>query len=84
MTIFLIAYDLDNPGQKYPALYALLESWGAQRILESTWVVKSNSTVQEIFGALTDGPIDASDKLIGTELVGIWKTRNSMFEINDL
>ena len=49
MKLFLITYDLKQPGRNYSELYELLKtiagenSW--QHPLESTWIVKVNDTV---------------------------------------
>ncbi len=65
-TIYIIIYDLRNPGRDYNALYdaikSLSQNW--QHPLESTWFVSLNygSTAQTIFDRLKPY-IDDNDNL---------------------
>ena len=49
MKLFLITYDLKQPGRNYSELYELIKTIagenGWKHPLESTWIVKVNDTV---------------------------------------
>ena len=83
MALFFIAYDLDKPDRNYKAVYSLLEKWGAERILESIWAMKSDSTVQEIRKAMKapKGPIVANDRLLVVQELH-WASFRLMTSIN--
>ncbi len=84
MSLFLISYDLDNPGQKYAAVHAMLKSWGARRVLESTWMVKAtNSTCVAMRDALKGGPVDANDRVVVVR-VDDWASFRAMIDINQI
>lgn len=45
MSVLLITYDLNQPGQKYDALYEKIKSLGPWwHYLDSTWLVSTTST----------------------------------------
>ena len=48
MAIYFIAYSLANPGRTGKTLWDVLTALGAKRILESVWVLRSNSTAAQI------------------------------------
>ncbi|MCT1639747.1 hypothetical protein [Dietzia cinnamea] len=49
MATLLITYDLNQPGQKYDALYKLIDSLGAWfHPLDSTWFVKTTLSATEV------------------------------------
>lgn len=77
-TLYLITYDLVQPGRNYQRLFDLLISWGAKRALLSTWVLKSTKSLD--VGAMRDELkrfIDANDRLLVTEM-GIWAACSAM------
>jgi CRISPR/Cas system-associated endoribonuclease Cas2 len=53
MACYLVCYDVGDP-QTYPALWALLESWGSVRLLESVWAVDAELSALEIRNALKE------------------------------
>ncbi len=63
MAPYLISYDLNRPGQNYEPLYRELERLGAQRVLLSAWVLRSNSTPKQLADHLLRY-IDSNDRLI--------------------
>jgi hypothetical protein len=85
MALFFIAYDLDKPGQNYDAVHALLNSWKAQRVLESTWAMKSDLSADQIKKAMRSprGPVDTNDRLLVVEETD-WSYYNLMFDLDDL
>lgn len=62
MADFIISYDLHNQ-RNYEPVWALLESWGATRLLESLWVVSIDSTPRDLRDAL-NGVIDHDDSTV--------------------
>lgn len=71
MTSYLLTYDLFRPGQNYPALITALTNAGAVRILQSTWVLRSQGTS----GSLRDHfrqYMDANDSIFVCELNTNW------------
>lgn len=85
MTIFLVAYDLDKPKQNYDAVHAKLEELGAERVLESTWMLKSTKSTSQIRDILTDtkGLIDTNDRVIVVKVAN-WHAANLMSDPNKL
>lgn len=72
MAVYLISYDLITPGQKYEKVHALIKSYGTwAKPLESTWLVKTNETVQDVRGKVLNA-LDKNDKLLVVEV-----TRNA-------
>jgi hypothetical protein len=65
MATYLIAYDLDKPGQDYEDLYETIKGIGSTwwHHLDSTWLVVSNKIPIEIRDKLT-AVMDANDKLL--------------------
>ncbi|ELO1772489.1 hypothetical protein QXB69_000521 [Vibrio fluvialis] len=63
MSIYSISYDLNAPGKKYEELYDAIKSFnGWAHILDSTWLVYSNLTAQQIFEHLQPH-IDRNDSI---------------------
>lgn len=71
MSTYMIGYDLNKPGQNYENLFAaikkLSDTWW--HCLDSTWLIKSDSTSTAIRDALKPH-IDASDELLVAKLTG--------------
>jgi hypothetical protein len=63
---YLIAYDLNRPGQNYQDLISALKQMGAQAHQKSAWLLSSGSTSKEILDWLLPH-IDATDSLIVAE-----------------
>ncbi len=62
MQLFAIAYDL-NKKKNYQRLIAALEKAGAKRVLYSDWMLRSNSTLQQLFDHFIQY-IDDDDALV--------------------
>ena len=69
MKKYRVGYDLDKPGQDYHPLIKRLRSLGAQRALESDWVLRSTASAVEIRDDLMRF-IDSNDRLLVTALTG--------------
>ena len=73
---FVISYDLNRPGQNYTTLWEALEQLGAQRILQSQWIVRRNTSAQELNNFVWQY-MDQNDRLLVTCLDdGSWWHRN--------
>jgi hypothetical protein len=70
MKSYVIGYDLNSPGQDYDALFEAIKSYGAWwHHLDSTWIVKTNSSAVEIRDHLRQF-IDENDELLVAKLSG--------------
>lgn len=65
MNTYIVAYDLPSPGQDYSGLKKTLEAYGVnqKKILNTTWLVKSNETAESIFAKLKKH-LDADDRCV--------------------
>jgi len=65
-----ISYDLNSPGQKYEDLKEEIKSLGIWcKYLESTFLVKTNLSQQDIIDRLSKH-LDGSDRLLVTKVTG--------------
>ena len=72
MSIYIVSYDLHNPGKDYAGLYVVLENlYLGKRVLESVWMIQSKETTQELYDFLCKY-IDKNDK-ISIGLLADWK-----------
>ena len=73
MNTFLIGYDLNKQGQDYTTLIEKIKELGIWwHCLDSTWLVKLNSTSVLIRNYLSQF-IDANDELLVIDITGdIW------------
>jgi hypothetical protein len=76
MKAYLISYDLDKPGQNYQRISARLIQHGAVRVLLSQWALKTTLSATQLRNDLQANGIDASDRLLVTELLGEWAFYN--------
>ena len=73
--LYVIAYDLKQPGQDYSTLYESIKNLAGegnwQHPLESVWVVRfrNNKEVKEIFDTL-HGKMDNNDSLFIVRITG--------------
>lgn len=62
--VTLIGYDLRKPGQNYEPLFAEIRSLGEWwHCLDSTWIVKTSLTVEEVRNRLRT-QMDTNDQLL--------------------
>ena len=85
MAVFFIAYDLDKPGQNYAAVHKLLKKWGAKRVLESTWVVRMDSSASKILESMNGekDAFDSNDRIVVIEEAD-WTSHKSMTPIKEI
>lgn len=67
---YIVAYDLNAPGQKYKKMTEALETYGTnqKKILETTWLLKTRKSAQEIYDGLK-AYLDSNDRIIVIEVV---------------
>jgi hypothetical protein len=63
MRLHLVSYDLNRPGQNYPAIVTRLEQLGATRILYSQWMLRNAMTADQLRDDLMRF-IDQNDRLL--------------------
>lgn len=70
MAALLIGYDLNRPGQDYPALWDKLKSYGAWwHYLDSTWIVRTSLTPKQVRDDLK-ALIDSNDEVLVIDVTG--------------
>lgn len=71
MRTILVAYDLNNPGQKYAELAESIKSLGAAwwHGLDSTWMVRTESDPVAVRDHLAKN-LDSGDKLLVIDVTG--------------
>lgn len=68
-SLYVISYDLKNPGRDYTSLYEAIKSFEWKHPLESTWLVKTDHSADYIAKYLrADGRMDVSDLLFVCKL----------------
>ena len=79
---YVISYDL-RPGQHYEPLWEALRGLGAQRLLQSQWIVRRNNTNAAGLRDFVGQYIDGNDRLFVTCLdSNDWAGRNIMVDLN--
>lgn len=48
MAVFIVSYDLRQPGRDYQPLYNRLNEWRAVSGLESVWFINANTTAENL------------------------------------
>lgn len=68
MNVYLFTYDLNKPGQNYQALFEELKKsplWW--HYLDSTWLLGTNETADQIWARVSD-KVDKSDSVLITRV----------------
>jgi len=65
--LYLISYDLQNPGKDYSMLTQALGKMGARRVLLSEWLLVSNEAPDNRVNTVARY-MDANDRLLVTEI----------------
>jgi hypothetical protein len=72
MRTYQVVYDLRAPGRNYEELHKALKNYpNWARPTESTWIINSGSTAEQIANDLMKH-IDTNDRLLVTRLSGEW------------
>lgn len=68
MTAYVVSYDLKAPGRDYSNLYEAIKR-GAKwwHYLESTWIIVTNETPQQVWDRLGNH-VDTNDRLLIIEV----------------
>jgi hypothetical protein len=61
--LHVVSYDLNTPGQNYPAIVTRLKQLGAVRVLYSQWMLRNSMTAAELRDDLRSH-IDDNDRLL--------------------
>jgi hypothetical protein len=62
--IYLVSYDLRQPGRNYAALYDAIRSYDSwAHVMESTWAIATTSSASQVRDHLLS-KMDANDRLI--------------------
>ena len=70
MTVYIIGYDLNIPGQDYNKLIEAIKKTGTWwHQLDSTWIVESNLSAEKIRDILIQY-LDRNDKILVAKLSG--------------
>lgn len=75
MTVYQINYDLQQPNKDYQELYDAIKQYPAYtHILESCWLVDTNSDDHSDVRDKLKQHIDSDDRLFVSKLSGAWGT----------
>lgn len=78
MAVFIVSYDLRQPGRNYQPLYDRLNGWGAVSGLESVWFINADTTAENLRNDLLTR-LDQNDGLFVGKLSGeaAWHNLNN-------
>jgi hypothetical protein len=77
MAVHMISYDLIKR-KDYPELWKAIALYSVRtNVLKSQWIVVTAHSAEQVFDTLRPH-IDNDDKLLVTELKGLWKCTNSL------
>jgi len=66
MKIYIVTYDLRKPGQNYSDLYQSIKSYDWCHCLDSTWLIHTSCTAEQVYKKLLSY-IDKNDLLLIVE-----------------
>ncbi|MGW4370096.1 hypothetical protein ACWEKT_31065 [Nocardia takedensis] len=70
MSVLMIGYDLNRPGQKYDELIEFLKSQGTWwHALDSTWLVKTSLSASQMRDSVK-AYVDANDQVLVVNVTG--------------
>lgn len=80
MTVYVVAYDLNNPGQDYAAMKSAIEKYPHCYIQDSVYAVKTSLSATQLRDALL-AVVDKNDSILVTKLTGYaWSIKKSIAE----
>lgn len=62
MAIYLVTYDLNNPGQRHSQILKAVKEYPWARLSESSYAIEATASPQQIFNSLS-GYLDKNDNL---------------------
>jgi hypothetical protein len=75
MAVYLVTYDLRQPGKDYAPVHAFLKQFAYCKDLESVWLLDTNWSAQQIRDGLNQR-IDKNDKNFVVRLTREWGSYN--------
>lgn len=79
MSLFLVDYDLNNPGKNYDSLISAIKSYSCAKICKSSWAIKADSSAEQIRNHLSNH-IDRNDTLFVCK-ISDWASWNLASEV---
>ncbi len=73
MSVLSINYDLKTPGKDYGKLYDEIKSYTWCKILESSWLIDTSKTPQDVRDHL-NSHVDSNDEIFVVRLHQHWGT----------
>lgn len=74
MSVILITYDLNRPGQNYPKIKEYIDKFAWAKLSESSYAIETNKTPNQVFSDLKNC-IDSNDTLYVITLTAPWDGR---------
>lgn len=71
MAVFIVTYDLDQPGQNYDCVIGKLEALDHCHAQRSVWFVSANGTTTDLRNHLS-GCLDSNDRLFVDYISDAW------------
>jgi len=75
MSVLLVTYDLNRPGQSYTCIYEKLKDFPYAKLSESSWAIQTDKHPQAIWELLSPC-LDANDSLFVITLSQPWWGRS--------
>ncbi len=77
MSTLLVAYDLNRPGQNYPKILNIIETYPYARLSESAYAITTSESLKSVFEKL-NLVTDPNDNLTVVQLSeGYWWSKHS-------
>lgn len=86
MAVFIISYDLRKPDYDYQPLYDALAEWGAKRVQDSVWGLRSEATAEHVFDDLWRHMHNEKDRLfvVTFDKTEPFKAQNSITKLSSI
>ena len=75
MAVYLVTYDLRQPGKDYSSVHEFLKQFAYCKDLESVWLIDTQWTAQQLRDGLQQR-IDSNDKTFVVRLIRDWASYN--------
>ncbi|MEK5167185.1 hypothetical protein NYE69_33425 [Paenibacillus sp. FSL R5-0527] len=63
MSVYVVSYNLNKAGQDYNGLYEVLKSFGYCKYLDSTWLIATNLTADQLWQRIQPH-VDKNDRVL--------------------
>lgn len=71
LSVFLVTYDLNKPGQRYNEVYAYIRQYPHEHAGTSAWLIQTDKSAEAIRIEL-QRIVDSNDYFYVFQLVGTW------------